>query len=86
MTTIIVKQSPYNIEIPGQRGHLLKIWKGTKEPPKSYLWDVEGYLFLWLDEDWIFLDDYIESVESDCLTKEIKKLSLLDIFETKCIS
>ena len=83
MAKIIVKQSPYRFEIPGQIGHLLKIWSGEKEPPKNYLWDVEGNLFVWFDNDWIFLEDYIERMELNELAKEIKKLSLLDIFEMK---
>ena len=66
MNKITVEQSLYPIQLPGQEGHLLKIWTSDEEPPKSYIWECDGERFVWYCNNWIPVELFLKYPYFDC--------------------
>lgn len=92
MARVLIKQSPYDVQLPGQEGHLLKIWKDDEEPPKSYIWEHDCQQYVWYCNGWVPVEVFLMNPYYDCecwtpaQQEEDRLKKLLNTFKTDLIN
>lgn len=65
MAKTIVARNTYNVKFPNQKGKLIKIIEDDVAPRPEYLWKKDGYLYVYYEDEWVYINDYIAIINSE---------------------
>ena len=59
MNNTTMKRNQFPVRLPGQIGNLNRIMESATEPPKDYIWNKDGILYIWDCCEWVPVMDFL---------------------------